>query len=187
MTELAGLGKTFPLYGRHKLGSIGVPLPYCEARSADTEDVATNMPRGEVGELMVRGPILMQGYWNSEEATRETIESDGWLHTGDLASMVEDGAIFIVDRKKDMSNTGGFNVFPAEIERVVATHSDVALVAVGGVPDQLKGEIAKAYVVLKPGAKPDAARCRAVAFVEDLPKTSIGKIMRRELCTLEAV
>jgi long-chain acyl-CoA synthetase len=115
--------------------------------------------------------------------------------------MDEDGAIFIVDRKKDMINTSGFKVFPAEIERVVASHPSVALVAVGGVPDELKGEIAKAYVVLKPGAVPDAdgiiAICRdqlaaykvprAVNFVEDLPKTSTGKIMRRELRTLDTV
>jgi long-chain acyl-CoA synthetase len=201
MTELAGLGTTFPLYGHHKLGSIGIALPYCEARIADTANAAKTMPHGEVGELMMRGPIVMQGYWDNQEATRETIEPDGWLHTGDLASMDEDGAIFIVDRKKDMINTSGFKVFPAEIERVVASHPSVALVAVGGVPDELKGEIAKAYVVLKPGAVPDAdgiiAICRdqlaaykvprAVNFVEDLPKTSTGKIMRRELRTLDTV
>jgi long-chain acyl-CoA synthetase len=195
MTELAGLGTTFPAYGQHKLGSIGIALPYCEVRIADAENAAKTMPRGEVGELMMRGPIVMQGYWDNKNETRETIEPDGWLHTGDLASMDEDGAIFIVDRKKDMINTSGFKVFPAEIERVVAAHPSVALVAVGGIPDQLKGEIAKAYVVLKPGAKADAegilALCRrelaaykvprTVQFVADLPKTSSGKIMRREL------
>jgi len=195
MTELAGLGTTFPVYGQHKLGSIGIALPYCEARIADAENAAKTMPRGEVGELMMRGPIVMQGYWDNEKATRETIEPDGWLHTGDLASMDEDGAIFIVDRKKDMINSSGFKIFPAEIERVVAAHPSVALVAVGGIPDQLKGEIAKAYVVLKPGATADAegilALCRrelaaykvprTVQFVADLPRTSSGKIMRREL------
>ena len=198
MTELAGLGTTFPFYGPRKLGSIGIALPYCEARIADTANAADTMPCGEVGELMMRGPIVMQGYWDNEKATRETIEPDGWLHTGDLASMDQDGAIFIVDRKKDMINTSGFKVFPAEIERVVAAHPSVALVAVGSISDQLKGEIAKAYVVLKPGATPDAegilALCRrelaaykvprAVQFVADLPKTSTGKIMRRELTKL---
>jgi long-chain acyl-CoA synthetase len=195
MTEIAGLGTTFPVYGPHKLGSIGVALPFCEARIADTLDASKTMPRGEVGELMMRGPIIMQGYWGNENATRETIEPDGWLHTGDLASMDEDGAVFLVDRKKDMINTSGFKVFPAEIERVVAAHSSVALVAVGGAPDELKGEVAIAYVVLKPGAAEDVegilALCRqelaaykqprAVRFVSDLPKTSTGKIMRREL------
>ena len=198
MTELAGGGTTFPVYGPHKLGSIGVALPYCEARIAGVADAGTTMPRGEVGELMMRGPIVMQGYWGNEKATRETIEPDGWLHSGDLASMDEDGAVFIVDRKKDMINTAGFKVFPAEIERVVAAHPSVALVAVGGAPDELKGEVAIAYVVLKGGAAPDAegilALCRtelaaykqprAVKFVADLPKTSTGKIMRRELSKL---
>jgi long-chain acyl-CoA synthetase len=198
MTELAGLGTTFPVYGEHKLGSIGIALPYCEARIADTTKAVKTMPCGEVGELMIRGPIVMQGYWENDKATRETIEPDGWLHTGDLASMDEDGAIFIVDRKKDMINTSGFKVFPAEIERVIAAHPSVALVAVGGIPDEFKGEMAKAYVVLKSGAAPDAdgilALCRrelaaykvprAVQFVADLPKTSTGKVMRRELTKL---
>jgi long-chain acyl-CoA synthetase len=200
MTELAGMGTTFPVYGPHKLGSIGIALPYCEARIADVADASKTMPRGEVGELMMRGPIVMRGYWGNEKATRDTIEPDGWLHSGDLASMDEDGAVFIVDRKKDMINTAGFKVFPAEIERVVAGHPSVALVAVGGAPDELKGEIAKAYVVLKPGASADAeailALCRRelaaykvpreVRFVADLPKTSTGKIMRRELKSLDA-
>jgi long-chain acyl-CoA synthetase len=195
MTEIAGLGTTFPVNGPHKLGSIGVALPFCEARIADTLDPSKTMPRGEVGELMMRGPIVMQGYWGNENATREAIEPDGWLHTGDLAKMDEDGAVFMVDRKKDMINTSGFKVFPAEIERVIACHASVALVAVGGAPDELKGEVAIAYVVLKPDAAEDIegilALCRqelaaykqprAVRFVPDLPKTSTGKIMRREL------
>ncbi len=199
MTELAGLGATFPSNGPHKLGSIGIAIPHNEARIADAADAAETMPRGEVGELMMRGPIVMQGYWGNDEATREAIEPDGWLHSGDLATMDEDGAIFIVDRKKDMINTSGFKVFPAEIERVIAGHPSVAMVAVGGQPDDLKGEIAKAYVVLKPGAAPDAegilALCRlelaaykaprAIQFVADLPKTSTGKIMRRELRKLD--
>jgi long-chain acyl-CoA synthetase len=199
MTELAGVGTTFPSCGPHKLGSIGVALPHCEARIADAADASKAMAVGEVGELMMRGPIVMQGYWGNEQATREAIEPDGWLHTGDLAAMDEDGAIFIVDRKKDMINTAGFKVYPAEIERVIAAHPSVAMVAVGGAPDEIKGEIAKAYVVLKPGAAPDAegilALCRqelaaykqprAIKFVADLPKTSTGKIMRRELRRLD--
>jgi long-chain acyl-CoA synthetase len=199
MTELAGVGTTFPSNGPHKLGSIGVAIPHTEARIADAADAAVTMPRGEVGELMMRGPIVMMGYYGNESATREAIEPDGWLHTGDLATMDEEGAIFVVDRKKDMINTGGFKVFPAEIERVIAAHPSVAMVAVGGQPDELKGEIAKAYVVLKPGATPDAdsilAFCRAelaaykapraIQFVADLPKTSTGKIMRRELSRLD--
>jgi long-chain acyl-CoA synthetase len=200
MTELAGLGTTFPAYGPRTLGSIGVALPFCQARVASVTDASVTMPAGEVGELMMKGPIVMLGYFGNEQATRDTIEPDGWLHTGDLASMDDLGQVFIVDRKKDMINTAGFKVFPAEIERVVAAHPSVAMVAVGSQPDEMKGEIAKAYVVLKAGMPPDADGIldlcrrelsaykvpRAVQFVADLPKTSTGKIMRRELRTLDA-
>jgi long-chain acyl-CoA synthetase len=200
MTEIAGLGSTHPFYGNNKHGSIGCALPYCELRIADAEDAAKTMQRGEVGELMVRGPIVMMGYYGDEEKTRETLEPDGWLHTGDLGTMDEDGCVFIVDRKKDMILTGGYNVYPAEIERVLAAHPAVALAAVGKQPDDIKGEIAKAYIVLKTDAictedeivafcrKTLAAyKCpRKVQFVDDVPKTSTGKIMRRELHTLDA-
>ena len=199
MTEIGGLGTTFASNGPVKHGSIGVALPYTDARIAHTEDASKTMPIGEVGELMIKGGIVMQGYYGNEQATSDTIEADGWLHTGDLASMDHDGCVFIVDRKKDMILTAGFNVYPAEIERVVAGHPDVALVAVGSIPDEAKGELAKAYIVPKTGVTPDSdsiiAYCRehlaaykvprAVQFVEDLPKTSTGKVMRRELKTLD--
>lgn len=199
MTELGGLGTTFASNGPVKHGSIGVALPYIEARIADTEDASKTLPAGEVGELMIKGGIVMQGYYGNEQATRDTIEPDGWLHTGDVASMDEDGCVFIVDRKKDMILTAGFNVYPAEIERVVAGHPDVALVAVGSIPDEDKGELAKAYIVPRTGTSPDAEDIisysrehlaaykvpRAVQFVDDLPKTSTGKVMRRELKTLD--
>ena len=199
MTELGGLGSTFAANGPVKHGSIGVALPYTEARIANTEDASKTLLAGEVGELMIKGGIVMQGYFGNDQATRDTIEPDGWMHTGDVASMDEDGCIFIVDRKKDMILTAGYNVYPAEIERVVAGHPDVALVAVGSIPDEEKGELAKAYIVPKVGATPSAdnviAYCRehlaaykvprAVQFVDDLPKTSTGKVMRRELKTLD--
>jgi long-chain acyl-CoA synthetase len=199
MTELGGLGTTFAANGIIKHGSIGTALPYTEVRITDPEDVSITMPTGEVGELLIKGGIVMQGYYGNEKATKETIEPDGWMHTGDLASIDEDGCIFIVDRKKDMILTAGFNVYPAEIERVVAGHPDVALVAVGSIPDEAKGELAKAYIVPKTGVSPDSdsiiAYCRehlaaykvprAVQFVDDLPKTSTGKVMRRELKTLD--
>jgi long-chain acyl-CoA synthetase len=200
MTELAGLGTTFPSLGPRKLGSIGVALPFCEARIASTTDASVTLPAGDVGELMIKGPIVMMGYYGNEAATKDAVEPDGWLHTGDLASMDEAGQVFIVDRKKDMINTAGFKVFPAEIERVIAAHESVAMVAVGGVPDDVKGEIAKAYIVLKPGHEPQPEAimeiCRRelaaykvprdLQFVADLPKTSSGKIMRRDLRTLDA-
>ena len=124
---------------------------------------------------MIKGPIVMQGYYGNDEATREAIEPDGWLHSGDIASMDEDGAIFVVDRKKDMINTAGFKVFPAEVERVVAEHPSVAMVAVGSQPDEMKGEIAKAYVVLMPGAEADSdgiiALCREQLAAYKVPRS----------------
>ena len=174
-------------------------IPYCELKIADVNDCTKQMAVGEVGELMVKGPITMMGYFGDEEKTRETLEPDGWLHSGDLAKMDHDGCVFIVDRKKDMIITGGYNVYPAEIERVLAANPKVALAAVGKQNDELKGEVAKAYIVLKEGVKATedeiisfcrkelaAYKCpRKVQFVMDVPKTSTGKIMRRELGTLD--
>jgi long-chain acyl-CoA synthetase len=200
MTELGGLGTTFAWNGEYKHGSIGVPIPYVSARIADIDNPSEEMPRGEVGELMIRGGIVMDGYFGNEQATRETIDQDGWLHTGDLASMDKQGYISIVDRKKDMILTAGYNIYPAEIERVLSSHSDVALAAVGSVADELKGELAKAYIIAKEGCSPTEEEIitfcrehlaaykvpRAVQFVDDVPKTSTGKIMRRELHKLNA-
>jgi long-chain acyl-CoA synthetase len=200
MTEIAGLGTTHPFYGKNRHGSIGIPLPYIEARITGVDDVSQTLPADEVGEFMVRGPIVMQGYYGNEKATLETIEADGWLHTGDLARMDPEGYIHVVDRKKDMILTAGYNVYPAELERVIAAHPAVAMVAVGSQPDALKGEVAKAYIVAKTGAKIDEegvlSFCRErlaaykvprlVQFVTDLPKTSTGKILRRQLKTLDA-
>ena len=199
MTEIAGLGATFPLFGPNKHGSIGCAIPYCELKIVDVDDCSKQMNTGEVGELMVKGPITMMGYFGDEQKTRETLEPDGWLHSGDLAKIDQDGCVYIVDRKKDMIITGGYNVYPAEIERVLAANQKVALAAVGKQNDELKGEIAKAYIVLKEGedATEDeiiafcreelaAYKCpRKVQFVNDVPKTSTGKIMRRELTTLD--
>ena len=164
------------------------------------EDASKTLPPGEVGELMCKGPIVMQGYFGNEAATKETIEPDGWLHTGDLCTMDEDGYYYVVDRKKDMILTAGYNIYPAEIERVLAAHPAVAMSAVGRKPDEVKGEIAKAYIVLRPNAKAKEEEItdfcrehlaaykvpREVQFVADLPKTSTGKIMRRELHTLDS-
>jgi long-chain acyl-CoA synthetase len=170
-----------------------------ECRIANITDAAQTLSTGEIGELMVRGPIVMQGYYGNERASRETIEPDGWLHTGDLARMDAQGYTYVVDRKKDMIITAGYNIYPAELERVIAAHPSVAMVAVGSQPDKVKGEVAKAYVVIKEGARTDEesilAFCRehlaaykvprAAQFVTDLPKTSTGKIMRRQLKQLD--
>lgn len=199
MTELGGLGTTHSVYGPRNLGSIGVALPHMQARIAAAEEPTRELAFGEVGELQMRGPLNMMSYFNRPEATAQTILPDGWLRTGDLAQMDRDGSIRIVDRLKDMIITAGFNIYPAELERVIAEHEDVAMVAVGSIPDESKGELPKAYVVLMPGRCGDAgaleAHCRqrlaayklprAFAFVADLPKTSSGKILRRHLRQLD--
>ncbi len=199
MTELAGIGTTNTALGPNRHGSIGVPIPYVSCRIADLADPTRTLPPDAVGELMVRGPIVMDGYFSNPDATRETIEPDGWLHTGDLARMDDEGFIYIVDRKKDLILSGGYNVYPAEIERVIAQHPAVAMVAVGSLPDQFKGEVAKAYVVCRDGASATEdeimSLCReqlasdklprSVQFVDELPKTSTGKLLRRMLRTLE--
>ena len=195
MTEIAGLGTTHWFDRDPVPGSIGVALPGLELRIGDFDDSGRDAAPGEPGELMARGPLVMIGYFNNEEATKEAIEPDGWLHTGDVATVTEDGHYFIVDRRKDMLITGGYNIYPAELERVIAQHPDVALVAVGSVPDEVKGELARAYVVLRDGVEPSAESIiaysrenlaaykvpRSVQFVKALPQTSTGKIMRRKL------
>jgi long-chain acyl-CoA synthetase len=195
MTELAGLGTTHWHDRPAVPGSIGVALPGLELRVADFDDPSRDTPRGSPGELMARGPLVMLGYFNNDAATQEAIESDGWMHTGDVATVTDDGHYYIVDRRKDMLITGGYNIYPAELERVVAGHPDVAMVAVGAVPDEVKGELARAYVVLRDGAAPSAEAIiayarehlaaykvpRSVVFVTSLPQTSTGKVMRRKL------
>jgi long-chain acyl-CoA synthetase len=158
------------------------------------------MPTGEVGELILRAPQLMIEYWNNPHETAEALRTYGdaggqWLHTGDLAYMDADGYVFLVDRKKDMIKTSGFQVWPREIEEVIAAHPAVHEVGVAGVEDAIKGEVAKAWVVLKPDktATEDELRayCRErlapykvptrVEFRKELPKTMVGKVLRRML------
>lgn len=195
MTELAGAASANPAIGPNKRGTIGIAYPGNQMRIVDIDDPTRPLGPHERGELMFRGPMVMDGYYGNETATKETIELDGWLHSGDIATMDEDGYFTIVDRKKDMILTAGFNVYPAELERVLCMHPDVALAAVAGVADEAKGELAKAYVMLKPNSLVSkqalVQHCRehlaaykvprAMQFVEDVPKTSTGKIMRRSL------
>lgn len=198
MTEVSGLGTTHSLHAPSVAGSIGVALPGIQVavRAFGGGDAEP----GEPGELMVRGPIVMLGYFGRPEATREVLEPGGWLHTGDVATVDRTGHFHVVDRIKDMIVTGGYNVYPAEIERVVAAHPDVTMVAVGRRPDDLRGEIAVAFIVRRPGSSPSEAdilefcrdqlaaykRPRAVVFVDALPTTSSGKLMRRKLPDLDA-
>lgn len=195
MTELSGLGSTHALYAPAVHGSIGVVLPGNELRVVSTEDGTTECRPGEPGELVARGPLVTMGYYNNDAATAEAITPDGWLHTGDVATHDGAGRFFVVDRVKDMILTAGYNVYPAEIERVLIGHASVALVAVGREPDPVKGEVAHAYVVPAPGTTPDPeeliAYCRqhlaaykvprAIHLLDELPTTSSGKLMRRML------
>jgi long-chain acyl-CoA synthetase len=195
MTELAGLGATQTLYGPRKHGSIGIALPHTATKIDSSGHARASDGEPQVGELLVRGGITMMGYYNNPAATAEVLGADGWLRTGDLGYEDSDGFIFLVDRAKDLIIAGGFNIYPAELERVIAGHPAVAMVAVGGIKDELKGELPKAYIVLSQGKSATASEiiefCRTqlasykvprhVQFVNDLPKTSTGKVMRRRL------
>jgi len=190
-----------PVQGQSKIGSIGMPLPDVDARIVDVDDASREMKTGEVGELLLRAPQLMLEYWNNPLETSETLRSYGpggpWLHTGDLAYMDGDGYVFLVDRKKDMMKTSGFQVWPREIEEVIAAHPAVHEVGVAGVPDAVKGEVAQAWVVLKPDRSVSEEELRAycrerlapykvparVEFRKELPKTMVGKVLRRMLAT----
>jgi long-chain acyl-CoA synthetase len=195
MTELAGAATCNPCWGDNKPGTIGLALPGMACKIVAVDDADKEMPPGERGELMVKGPLVMDGYAGDEESTRRTVRADGWMHTGDIATVDDDGYYTIIDRKKDMILTAGYNVYPAELERVLCMHPSVALAAVCGVADEAKGELAKAYVMLKPGASASGRELvehcrqhlaayklpRAVQFVASVPVTSSGKIMRRLL------
>ncbi len=188
-----------PVQGTNKLGSIGVPLPDVEVRIVDADDPERVMGVDEVGEMLLRAPQHMVEYWNNATETAETLRTHGpggpWVHTGDLARMDADGFVFIVDRKKDMLKTSGFQVWPREIEEVLTTHPAVMEAGVAGVPDQAKGEVAYAWVVLKAGQTATAEELRMycrerlapykvpahVEFRSELPKTMVGKVLRRAL------
>ena len=188
-----------PVKGPNKIGSIGLPLPDVEVRIVDAEDGDREMPFGEVGEMLLRAPQFMSEYWNNPLETAEVLQVHGpggpWVHTGDLAYMDDQGYVFIVDRKKDMVKTSGFQVWPREIEEVIAAHPAVMEVGVAGIPDPKKGEVAKAWVVLRAGktCTEDDIRsyCRErlapykvpaqVEFRTELPKTMVGKVLRRVL------
>ncbi len=194
LSEASPVTHCNPIYGERKKGSIGLPLPSVDAKVVTPEFV--DLPQGETGELAVKGPNVMLGYWNRPEETKAALV-DGWLLTGDIARMDEQGFFYIVDRKKDMIIAGGYNIYPREIEEVLYQHEAVKEAAVAGVPDPYRGETVKAYVVLKEEYKGKVtekdleafARERLAAykvpklweFRDELPKTAVGKILRRTL------
>jgi len=177
-----------------KIGSIGLIWPDTEAKIVDLETGERSLPAGEVGELAVKGPQVMKGYWNRPEETADVLR-EGWLHTGDIAKMDEDGYFYIVDRKKDLLKYKGYSVYPREVEDVIYEHPAVKLCAVVGKPDKLSGEIPKAFIVLKEGAEATEEeliqfvkervapykRIREVEFRKELPMTLVGKVLKRTL------
>ncbi|NOZ70844.1 MAG: long-chain fatty acid--CoA ligase [Chloroflexi bacterium] len=198
LTETTCTGAMTPVLGRYKPGAVGLPFPDVELRIADLETVERKLPLGETGEILIHAPQLMIGYWNLPEETAKTIrEIDGkrWLCTGDIGFLDEDGYLHIVDRKKDLIKPSGFQVWPREVEEVIASHPAVVEVGVVGVPDEYQGEAVKAWVVLQPGqtltAKELKDWCRQhlaaykvpryVEFCSDLPKSTVGKVLRRML------
>jgi long-chain acyl-CoA synthetase len=188
-----------PLGGTNKLGSVGLPLPDVEVAIVDAESGERFLPGGETGEILLRGPQLMSGYWNNPDETARALrchDAGGpWLHTGDLGYLDADSYLFIVDRQKDLIKTSGYQVWPREVEEVLALHASVMDVGVAGIADDVRGEVVKAWVVLRPGIPATSddlrAHCRAklapykvpaqIEFRDSLPKTLTGKVLRRAL------
>ncbi|MBI9077488.1 MAG: long-chain fatty acid--CoA ligase [Desulfatibacillum sp.] len=199
MTESSPVTHINPLQGARKPGSIGLPIPNTDARIVDLETGEKDMPVGESGELIVQGPQVMKGYWNRMDDTAETIR-DNWLYTGDIAKMDEEGYFYIVDRKKDMILSGGYNVYPRDIDEVYYLNDKISEVCTVGIPHPSRGEAAKVFIVLKAGV--EATEKEMLDFVKDrlakykwpveiefrteLPKTNVGKILRKDLRAEEA-
>ncbi|MCU0489946.1 MAG: long-chain fatty acid--CoA ligase, partial [Anaerolineales bacterium] len=194
MSEAPTASHCNPLYGENPVGSIGLPLPDMDCKIISLDDEVTEVPVGEIGELVMKGPNVMKGYHNMPTETANTLR-DGWLYSGDIARMDEKGFFYIVDRKKELIKPGGYQVWPREVEEVIASHPKVLEVGVAGVPDPYRGETVKAWVVLKPGEQATEEEIRTycagqmakfkvptqIEFRPELPKTTVGKILRREL------
>ncbi len=194
LTETSPVTHANPLNGRRKIGSIGVPMPNTDVKLIAI-DGTTPVPTGDAGELLIRGPQVMAGYWRQPEETKAVLSDDGWLRTGDLATMDEDGYTYIVGRTKDIINVGGYKVYPDEVDAVLMAHAGVHESATIGVPSEKHGERVKSFVVLRENQTVTAdeliehARAnlaaykvpREIEFLKDLPKSSVLKILRREL------
>ncbi|MCK5008869.1 MAG: AMP-binding protein, partial [Deltaproteobacteria bacterium] len=194
LTEASPVTHSNPVHKERKIGSIGLPLADTDCKIVDIEDSEKEMPLGEAGELCIKGPQVMKGYWNMAAETDLAIK-DGWLYTGDIARIDEDGYFYIVDRKKDMIISEGFNIYPNEIDEVVLKHPKVFDAAAVGMPDRLRGEKVMLYVVLKEGevagqeeivgfCRENLAKYKVpkkVEFRKELPKTPVGKVLRRVL------
>ncbi len=201
MTETAPAGTFSPMTSKQRVGSCGLPMPGIEIRLASLTDPDAYVGAGERGEMVIKGPNVMKGYWNAEDATREAFNRDGFMRTGDVAEMDADGYLYIVDRTKDMLLCSGFNVYPRTIEEAIYTHPAVSEVCVIGVPDAYRGQSPKAFVALKAGAEPITLEAMK-AFLADkigkhemigaleiraaLPKTPVGKLSKKALVDEEA-
>jgi long-chain acyl-CoA synthetase len=199
LTEAQMAAIANPVQGVKKMGSVGMPLPDVEVRIVDSENGVTTLEQGKTGEIVIKAPQLMQGYWQRPDETHEMIRvndsGERLLYTGDLGYLDEDGYVFIVDRKKDLIKTSGYQVWPTEIEEVISSHPAVHEVGVAGIPDKMRGEKAKAWIVLNEGATLTEAEVKSwcrdrlapykvpakFEFVAELPKTQVGKILRRAL------
>jgi long-chain acyl-CoA synthetase len=194
LSESTSLGISNPVLGIKKVGSIGIPFPDNDVRLVDVDQGETDVPDGQPGEIIMKGPLIMQGYWNNPAETAGQLK-DGWLHTGDIAIRDEDGYLFIVDRKKDMIIAGEFNIYPRDIDEVLFQHPKVAEAVSLGVKDTYRGETVKAFVVLKEGENCTADEIikfckeklapykvpKLVEFRESIPKSAVGKILRKVL------
>ncbi len=194
LTEASPCITANPIYGKQKFGSVGVPLPGTEVRIVDSEEGLRELGPHEHGELIVRGPQIMQGYWNKDEENALTLR-DGWLYTGDIGYYDEEGYFFLADRKKDMIIVGGYNVYPREIDEVLHEHPEVVEAVAVGIPHRSRGEVLKAFVVRTPESTVTTAQlmahCREkmanykvpkfIEFCDELPKSLAGKILRRVL------
>ena len=194
MSETTALGTNNPVFGPKKVNSIGIPYPDTDVRLVDLEDGTSDVPRGKPGEIIIKGPTVMKGYWNNPEGTEEQMK-DGWLYTGDIAIQDDDDFLYIVDRKKDMIISGGFNIYPREVDEVLFQHPKVKFAVAVGIPDQYRGETVKAFIVLKQGEKATEKEIitfckeklapykvpKLVEFRESLPQSVVGKVLRKEL------
>lgn len=194
LTETSPVTHCNPIYGRSKVGSIGVPFPGTEAKIVDLTDPAVELSAGEIGQLAIRGPQVMKGYLNQPEETAAAFH-DGWFLTGDIGKRDEEGYFYIVDREKDMIIAGGYNIFPREIEEVLYSHPKVKEACAAGIPHSYRGETVKAYLVLRDGERMDEEEIRQFClenlarykvpkmfeFRDELPKTMVGKVLRRAL------
>ncbi len=197
-TENAALGTCMPWKGNIKIGTVGIPLPNTDMRIVDLDTGETELPPGKPGEICLKGPQVMKGYYKKPEETARVLKN-GWLHMGDVGVMDEDGYLTILDRTKDMIVASGFNIYPKEIDEILLLHPKVAEACSFGVPDEYRGETLKAWIVIKPNEKLDenelTAYCREnlaaykvprkFRFVAELPKSAIGKILRREVRKME--